>query len=168
MGCGSPKHNPRESGLELINHFSDTASSASSTCSDLSIPSCASSSLYSGFTTSSKMGSDTESASSTPRTTPSKNIPRPGKHAQGNCTSKVLSISNSVVSLQQSAPAFELQEDPEFWNDHNVQVHIRSSDCRMYSNLVANSTSLFYFVHLEFLFQRSGSSSVGFYAELVI
>ncbi|XP_024367557.1 kinesin-like protein KIN-12D isoform X3 [Physcomitrium patens] len=125
MGCGSPKHNPRESGLELINHFSDTASSASSTCSDLSIPSCASSSLYSGFTTSSKMGSDTESASSTPRTTPSKNIPRPGKHAQGNCTSKVLSISNSVVSLQQSAPAFELQEDPEFWNDHNVQVLVR-------------------------------------------
>jgi len=119
MVGGSPKvDQSRDVVLELNNQFSDTSSSSSSTCSDLSIPSCSSSSLYSGYTTS-RIGSDTESASSTPRTTPSKNIPRPGKPGSA---SKGSQRSYSMKSSHQNVPHFELQEDPEFWNDHNVQV----------------------------------------------
>lgn len=121
MVGGSPKVDQSRdaAALELNNQFSDTSSSSSSTCSDLSIPSCSSSSLYSGYTTS-RIGSDTESASSTPRTTPSKNIPRPGK--PGSATKGSHQRSNSMKSSHQNVPHFELQEDPDFWNDHNVQV----------------------------------------------
>ncbi|KAG0577882.1 hypothetical protein KC19_5G188700 [Ceratodon purpureus] len=122
MGASSPRDHPRDV-LELNNQFSDTSSSSSSTCSDLSIPSCSSSSLYSGYTTS-KIGSDTESASSTPRTTPSKNIPRPGK--PGSIGKRSLGNSNSMKSSHQNVPVFELQEDPDFWKDHNVQVLVRT------------------------------------------
>jgi hypothetical protein len=120
MAGGSPKDQSRDVVLELNNQFSDTSSSSSSTCSDLSIPSCSSSSLYSGYTTS-KVGSDTESASSTPRTTPSKHIPRPGKPGSTG-KQRGLGNSNSMKSAHQNVPTFELQEDPDFWNDHNVQV----------------------------------------------
>ena len=124
MAGASPKDQFRDV-LELNNQFSDTSSSSSSTCSDLSIPSCSSSSLYSGYTTS-KVGSDTESASSTPRTTPSKNIPRPGKPGSASKRSvRHLGRSNSMKSAHQNIPTFELQEDPDFWNDHNVQVWLR-------------------------------------------
>lgn len=118
MVGGSPKDQSRDVVLELNNQFSDTSSSSSSTCSDLSIPSCSSSSLYSGYTTS-RIGSDTESATSTPRTTPGKNIPRPGKPGSA---SKGSQRSNSMKSSHQNVSHFELQEDPDFWNDHNVQV----------------------------------------------
>lgn len=125
MVGGSPKVDQSRDVVLELNQFSDTSSSSSSTCSDLSIPSCSSSSLYSGYTTS-RIGSDTESASSTPRTTPSKNIPRPGKpgsatkgsHQRTNSTHS----NSSMKSSHQNVPQFELQEDPDFWNDHNVQV----------------------------------------------
>lgn len=125
MASGSPKHlHSREASLEFNNQFSDTSSSSSSTCSDLSIPSCSSSSLYSGYTTSTKMGYDSESAPSTPRSTPrgtpSKNIPRPGKPIKGS--QRGSGNSTAIKSASQNVPTFELQEDPEFWNDHNVQV----------------------------------------------
>lgn len=126
MGAGSLKHHPRDSGLELNNQFSDTASSASSTCSDPSIPSCASTSLCSGFTTSCKTGSDSDSASSTPRTTPSKVISCQEKPGQANSTAKILKNSNPLKDPHRNVSTFELQEDPEFWNDHNVQVLVRT------------------------------------------
>lgn len=131
MISGSPKHlRSRDGSLEFNNQFSDTSSSSSSTCSDLSIPS---SSLYSGYTVSSKMGYDSESAPSTPRSTPrstpSKNIPRPVKPGGHNSTAivqkgsqRVSLNSNATKGTYQTVPSFELHEDPDFWNDHNVQV----------------------------------------------
>lgn len=128
MTSGSPKHlHTRDGSVEFNHQFSDTSSSSSSTCSDLSIPS---SSLYSGCTVSSKMGYDSESAPSTPRSTPrstpSKNIPRPGKPGVHNSTAIVQKGSQRVSlnskGTHQTLPCFELHEDPQFWNDHNVQV----------------------------------------------
>lgn len=128
MISGSPKHlRSRDGSMEFNNQFSDTSSSSSSTCSDLTI---ASSSLYSGYTVSSKMGYDSESAPSTPRSTPrntpGKNIPRPGKPGVHNSSSLVQKgaqrVSLNSKGAHQTQPSFELHEDPEFWNDHNVQV----------------------------------------------
>ncbi|XP_024376033.1 kinesin-like protein KIN-12D isoform X3 [Physcomitrium patens] len=141
MASSSPKHHrTRDASVEFNNQFSDTSSSSSSTCSDLSIPSCSSSSLYSGYTSaSSKTGYDSasESASSTPRstsrTTPVKNIPRPGKPGVPHSAALVhkgsqrgLLNSHSMKGGLENVPSFELQEDPDFWNDHNVQVLVRT------------------------------------------
>jgi hypothetical protein len=125
MSSGSPKYqHSRDASVEFNNQFSDTSSSSSSTCSDLSIPSSSSSSLYSGYTASTKLGYDSESAPSTPRSTPrstpSKNIPRPGKPIKSS--QRGSQNSCAINSAHQNVPTFELQEDPEFWNDHNVQV----------------------------------------------
>jgi len=137
MANGSPKHYSRDATLDMNNIFSDTSSSSSSTCSDLSIPSCSSSSsIQSGHTSSRMAYSDSESAPSTPRTTPgregSRSIPRPGKRGAQNSSQKNSQkvVANTPVTNRayqfSNEAKFELQEDPDFWNDHNVQVLIRT------------------------------------------
>lgn len=144
MANGSPKHYSRDATLDMNNLFSDTSSSSSSTCSDLSIPSCSSSSsIQSGHTSSRMAYSDSESAPSTPRTTPgregSRSIPRPGKRGAQNSSQKNSQkvVANTPVTNRayqfSNEAKFELQEDPDFWNDHNVQVGVD-----MFSNFISS------------------------------